>query len=225
MKIAKLIFGVAAIATVISTSIAIPANAQRIRGVRYSQSNNVPGLDFDLVFRTLDGQDILDSDLASNTGFFTGAVEEFAYFGSQANFGFPVGNLSTRLTGDIVTYTLLSQNSFAIEDVFGNTTNVNQGPVFTFNFDVSGVNQAIRQRYINDLKFIVENKPYSVARSSSLVADTLGIDFDPPSNEDGSNPLAISEIPDTSIPEPNTIAALLAFGIFGLSSYLKRKAV
>lgn len=242
-------------ATTLATALVVvateSADAQN-RGRKYSRSNNVPDLSFDLIFETSEGQLITDQDASPEAGLFSGAIENFTYqigrvspnpfsgdVDDLVNFKFDLGNLSTKLEGDTVTYTISSPFPFKLlegEPVNPGegTVDINPGPVYTFDLDVSGLSEEVKNNYVNSLQFIVENNLYNPENIQSESFGFVGeIDGEPqnfslqaPGPESG---FRVTDIPDTTpsnpqpVPEPNTSIPSLLFGAFSLGLLIKRK--
>jgi hypothetical protein len=137
------------------------------------------------------------------------------------------------LIGNTVTYTISSQSPFQLSDsdetTLGQPTiDINPGPVYTFNLDVSGLRDEVKNNYVNSLQFIVENNLYNPENflSESFVRETFGFDLALP--EEG-NSLRVTDIPDTTpsnpqpVPEPSTSIPSLLFGALSLGLLLKPK--
>jgi hypothetical protein len=237
-------------ATTLATALVVvvteSADAQ-ISGHNYSRGNAVPDLEFDLIFETSDGEIIPDQDEddSNNTGLFSGAIRNFSYLGAAnpnpssnfnpLSFRFDLGDLSTRLEGDTVTYTIISQSTFQLKDsdeeteTLGTPTiDINPGSVYTFELNVSGLSQEVKNNYVNSLQFIIENNLYNPEnfQSESFVRETFGLDLALPGPGSGFD---ITDIPDTTpsnpqpVPEPNTSIPSLLFGAFSLGLLIKRK--
>ncbi len=220
-------------ATTLATALVVvvteSADAQ-IRGRNYSRPNNSPDLRFDLIFETSEGQTIQDQDDSNEAGFFSGAIRNFFYLGDAETFSFDLGNLTTRLEGDTVKYTILSQSLFQLSILVEpeRTIDINPGPIYTFELNVNGFSQEDRNNYVNSLQFIVENNLYNPEnfQNESFVRETFGFKLALP--EEG-NPLRVTDIPDTTpsnphtVPEPGTSIPSLLFGSLSLGLLLKRK--
>jgi len=226
-------------ATTLATALVVvvteSADAQ-IRGRRYSRSNNVPDLRLSLIFETSEGEIIPEQDNSNDAGFFPGAIENFFYLGTNDffRFRFDLGDLSTKLEGDTVEYTIISQSKFELNCQGGcqslvgqEAIDINPGPIYTFELNVSGFSQEDRNNYVNSLQFIVENNLYNPEnfQNESFVRETFGFDLALPLE---GNSLIVTDIPDTTpsnpqpVPEPSTSIPSLLFGAFSMGLLLKR---
>jgi hypothetical protein len=230
-------------ATTLATALVVvvteSADAQ-IRGRRYSRSNRVPDLRLSLIFETSEGQIIRDQDGSNENeaGFFSGAIEDVFYLGTNDffRFRFGLGDLSTKLEGDTVEYTIFSQSPFQLNCQRGcqslvgqEAIDINPGPIYTFELNVSGFSQEDRNNYVNSLQFIVENNLYNPEnfQNESFVRETfVGFDLAVPVR---GTSWIITDIPATTpsnpqpVPEPSTSIPSLLFGAFSLGLLIKRK--